>query len=200
MSIIFHCTKLLSSKCNSSWVVAIKQNANFKYQPPAILVLFVFHKNSLIKSCSFSEDLTEYKVSWSCIYCKFCIHLRSLNVCRFGMVAAAAFKLWHRGHLQRHDLTTEFHNYLKIGSQIYGGGGGGRQTDRRVISLAYMFPLGPKVECYPSFASKILDFIYHCTRWGLPKWLPRGPGGSSQGTADIHSVNCYNRQVSSCEV
>jgi hypothetical protein len=45
--------------------MAIKQNVNFKFQP------------------------SEYKTSWPYIdWCKFCIHLRSLNISNFGMVAA----------------------------------------------------------------------------------------------------------------
>jgi hypothetical protein len=40
LSAIFHCTKFRLSECKGSWVVAIKQNADFKMQPSAILVLF----------------------------------------------------------------------------------------------------------------------------------------------------------------
>jgi hypothetical protein len=66
MSITFHCTKLRLRKCNGSWVVAIKQNVNFKYLSPAIFVFFsVFRKNGFITCCSSSEYLSEYKISWS---------------------------------------------------------------------------------------------------------------------------------------
>jgi hypothetical protein len=58
-----------------------------------MIVFFVFRKNDLIKSCSSSEDLYEYKISWSYAnWYKFCIHLKSLNVRHFGMVAATALK------------------------------------------------------------------------------------------------------------
>jgi hypothetical protein len=50
---------------------------------------FAFRKSGIIKSCSSSEDLTEYKISWPYVdWCKFYIHLKGLNVHHFGMVAA----------------------------------------------------------------------------------------------------------------
>jgi hypothetical protein len=53
----------------------------------AMFVFFVFDKNCLIKSCSSFEVLSVYKISWSHVdWCKFCIHLRSLNVRHFEMV------------------------------------------------------------------------------------------------------------------
>jgi hypothetical protein len=42
MFTIFQCIKLCLSKCKSSWVVAVKQNVNVKYQPPAMFVSFLF--------------------------------------------------------------------------------------------------------------------------------------------------------------
>jgi hypothetical protein len=53
------------------------------------------------------------------------------------MVAATALKTWRRGHLQWHDLRTEFHKNLAVGSEVDRGD---RHTDRMVISLAYFFP------------------------------------------------------------
>jgi hypothetical protein len=38
--------------------------------------------------------------------------------CHFGMVAATALILWPRGNLQWHDLPTEFHKNLPIGSEV----------------------------------------------------------------------------------
>jgi hypothetical protein len=58
------------------------------------------------------------------------------------MVAATALKLWSLSHLQWHDLPTEFHKNLPIGSEVYSGD---RQTHGMVISLAHIFPLGRKV-------------------------------------------------------
>jgi hypothetical protein len=53
-----------------------------------------FHKNGLIKSFSYSEDLSEYKFSWSYVeWCKFCIHLRRLNVRHFEMFGAMELKV-----------------------------------------------------------------------------------------------------------
>jgi hypothetical protein len=80
MSMISYCTKVHLSKCNGSWVVSTKQAMNFKNQTAAMFVFFVFDKNGLIKSCSSFEDLSVQKISWSHVeWCKFCIHLRSLN-------------------------------------------------------------------------------------------------------------------------
>jgi hypothetical protein len=60
---------------------------NYNIQTAAMFVFFVFDKNGLIKSSSYFEDLSVYRISWSDVdWCKFCIHLRSLNVRHFGMV------------------------------------------------------------------------------------------------------------------
>jgi hypothetical protein len=87
MSMISYYTKVHLSKCNGSWVVPTKRTMNFNIQTAAMFVFFVFDKNGFIKSCSSFEDLSLYKVSWSHVdWCKFRIHLRSLNVHYFGMV------------------------------------------------------------------------------------------------------------------
>jgi hypothetical protein len=84
---IFYYTKVHLSKCNGSWVVSTKHTMSFNIQLAAMLVFFVFDKIGLIKSCSSFEDLSVYKMSWSHVdWCKFYIHLRSLNVRHFGMV------------------------------------------------------------------------------------------------------------------
>jgi hypothetical protein len=94
MSIIFQCAKRRLPKCNGSWVVAIKPNVKFKYQPLAMYVFLVFHENGPNKSCSPSEGLSKYKIPWSYVeWCKFCFYLRSSNVRNFGMVAATALKI-----------------------------------------------------------------------------------------------------------
>jgi hypothetical protein len=104
---------------------------NFNIQTAGMFVLFVFDKNSLIKSCSSFEDLSVYKISWSHVdWCKFCIHLRSLNVSHIGMLEVTGLKVWRRGYLQWHDLPTEFHKNLPIGSKVIRGD---TQTDRLVI-------------------------------------------------------------------
>jgi hypothetical protein len=60
---------------------------NFDIQTVAMFVFFVFDKNGLIKSCSSFEDLSVFKISWSHVdWCKFCVHLRSLNVRHFGIL------------------------------------------------------------------------------------------------------------------
>jgi hypothetical protein len=84
---ISYYSKVHLSKCNGSRVVSTKQTMNFIIQTAAMFVFFVFDKTSLIKSCSSFKDLSVYKISWSHVdWCKFCIHLRSLNVRHFEMV------------------------------------------------------------------------------------------------------------------
>jgi hypothetical protein len=53
------------------------------------------------------------------------------------MVEGTGLKGRHRGHLQWHDLSTEFHKNLPIGSKVIRGD---RQTDRHdLISLTFLF-------------------------------------------------------------
>jgi hypothetical protein len=67
---------------------------NFSIQTAAMLVFFVFKKNYLLKTCLSLEDLSVYKISCSLVdWCKFCIHLRSLNVRHFGMVEGMGLKI-----------------------------------------------------------------------------------------------------------
>jgi hypothetical protein len=90
---ISYYAKVHLSECNGSWVVSTKQTPNFNIQTAAMFVLFVFDKNGFIKSCSSFEDLSVYKISWSHVdWCKFCIHLRNLNVRHFGMVGDTGLK------------------------------------------------------------------------------------------------------------
>jgi hypothetical protein len=49
---------------------------------------------------------------------KFCIHLRNLKVCHFGTVETMKLKIQLRGHLQWHDIDTEFHKVLTLGSKV----------------------------------------------------------------------------------
>jgi hypothetical protein len=114
---------------------------NFKR--PTSSHFFVFRESGLTKSCSSSEGLSEYKISWFYIdLCKFYSHLKSLNVFHFGMVAATALKLRSRSHLQWHGLPTEVHKNQSVGPELDRED---RHTERMVISLAYLFPLGRNV-------------------------------------------------------
>jgi hypothetical protein len=100
------------------------QNVKFKFQPSAMFPFFVFSRKScLIKFFLSSEDLSEYKISWSYfnLY-NYYIHLKSLNVRHFGMDAATILKLWRRGHVQWYDFSTEFHKSLPTGSEVNAGG------------------------------------------------------------------------------
>jgi hypothetical protein len=92
MSMISYYTKVHLSKCNGSWVVSTKKLwiLTFNWPPCSF---FFFDKNNLFKSCSSFEDLSVYKIPWSHFdWCKFCIHLRSLNVRQFGMVEGTRLK------------------------------------------------------------------------------------------------------------
>jgi hypothetical protein len=90
---ISYYTKVHLSKCKGSWVVSTKQTMNYNIQTAARFVFFIFNKNGLIKSCSSFEDVSVYKLSWSHVdWCKFCIHLRSLNVRHFVMVEDTGLK------------------------------------------------------------------------------------------------------------
>jgi hypothetical protein len=42
MPMIFYCTRLRLSKCNSSQVVSIKQDINFNIQPPHVCIFVHF--------------------------------------------------------------------------------------------------------------------------------------------------------------
>jgi hypothetical protein len=112
----------------------------FKFQLPTMFLIFVFRKIGLINSCLYSDDLSEYKISWSYVgWCKFHTHLKSLNVRHFGMVAATALKLRHRGHLQWHDLPTKFQKIYQLVQRLRGVGHRAQtetETDRMAISLA----------------------------------------------------------------
>jgi hypothetical protein len=58
-----------------------------------MFVFLVFGTNGVFKSCSSFDDLSVYKSLWSHVeWCKFCIHLRSLNVLHFGIVEDTGLK------------------------------------------------------------------------------------------------------------
>jgi hypothetical protein len=70
-----------------------KKIPNVNIQTAAMFVFFVSDKNILIKIGSSFEDLSVYKISWSHVdWCKFCIHLRRLNVRHFGTVEDTGLK------------------------------------------------------------------------------------------------------------
>jgi hypothetical protein len=81
MSMVFQCTKLHLTACNSSWVLSIKQNVNFNFEPPASSYFLDSRKSALTKSCSLSEDLSAYNIlRYHAELCKFCTHLSSLKI------------------------------------------------------------------------------------------------------------------------
>jgi hypothetical protein len=144
MSMIFNYTKVHLSKCNGSWVLSTKQNTNFNIQTAAMFVFFIFGKNGVTKSCSSFEDLLVYKISWSHVdWCKFCIHLRSLNVHHFGKLKGYGIKNY--GVEVTFNGMTSLLNFIKI-YQLVQKLLGGTHTDRRtnrltggLITLTYLF-------------------------------------------------------------
>jgi hypothetical protein len=59
-----------------------------------MFVFLVFSENCAVKSCSLIDDQSAYDVSWFYFdWCKFRVHLRSFNVCHFGMVEATGLNI-----------------------------------------------------------------------------------------------------------
>jgi hypothetical protein len=72
-----------------------KINVNFKLQPPAVHVIWIYRKSGPVKIRLSFSDLSAYTMSWSDVaWCKFCTHLRSLNVRHFRMIKANGFKTY----------------------------------------------------------------------------------------------------------
>jgi hypothetical protein len=104
-----------------------------------MFVFFVFDKNGLMKSCSSFEDLLAYKIPWSHVdWCKFCIHLRSLNAHHFGMVEGTGLKKY--GVEVTFNGMISLLNFIKIYQLVQRLLGG--HTDRQagdLISLTFLF-------------------------------------------------------------
>jgi hypothetical protein len=139
MSMIFYYTKLHLSKCNGSWVVSTKQTMNFNILTAAMFVFFLTKMVSL----KVVHPLNIYQ------YTKF--HVPALNGASFTSISEVwtsailewlkvrDWKVWRRGHLQWHDIPTEFHKNLPIGSKVIEGD---TQTDGQtgtLISLTFLF-------------------------------------------------------------
>jgi hypothetical protein len=65
MPMIFRFAKLCLSNCSGLRVVSVKENVNFKFELPTMFILLVSYKSGLNRSCSSSEDIPAYKISWS---------------------------------------------------------------------------------------------------------------------------------------
>jgi hypothetical protein len=134
ISMIFYYTKLHLTNCNGPWVFSIKQNMNFNFQPAATFIFVVFDKKMVLlkvvhplkiyQHTKFHgptlTDATFASTSevWTRAILK-CLKVRDWNV-------------WYRGHPQWHDLRTEFHKNLPIGSKVIRGE---TQTDRQTYRL-----------------------------------------------------------------
>jgi hypothetical protein len=94
MSMIFHCPILRLSKGSGLWRLR-KQNVNLNFQLPVMIprpLLFVA-KVVLLKCIHLLKIYPHIKFHSSTLTCKFCIHLRSLNVHNIGMVDATGLKI-----------------------------------------------------------------------------------------------------------
>jgi hypothetical protein len=59
-----------------------------------------------------------------------------MNVSLFGIFDAKGLKVWRRGHPHWHDVLTEFHKNLQIGSKLLKERH--RPAERIVISFAFL--------------------------------------------------------------
>jgi hypothetical protein len=138
------CTKLHMSKHNGSRVLSIKWNVYLNFQPPTMFIFFlVFHKSVITKTCLSFEDLSAYKIIWSYIdWCKFCIHLRILNVTFFN---GCSYGIKNYGVEVTFNGMTSLLNVIKI-YQLVQKFKGWEEWERNnmVIPLADIFPLGRK--------------------------------------------------------
>jgi hypothetical protein len=95
---------------------------------------------------------------WSHDWCRFCIHLRSLKHLPFWNGWSYGIKkLWHPGHHRWHDLPTEFHEILLIGSEVISGWHIDRWTERQhgdLISFTCFFK-----------GSRLKQGFIYCYRW-----------------------------------
>jgi hypothetical protein len=66
-------------------------------------------------------------------WCRFCIHLKSLNLHHFKTVETLGQNLRRRSHLQWHDLPDDFYENLPFGLKVISEGHID-WTDRLVIS------------------------------------------------------------------
>jgi hypothetical protein len=90
--------------CKLDWIDETKQEKH---------VFFFFHKNGRIKCCSSFKYLSEYRISWSHVdWCKFCIHLRNLNVWHFGTIEVTELKYMALNLPSMEWLPTKFYKYL----------------------------------------------------------------------------------------
>jgi hypothetical protein len=94
-----------------------------------MFVFLAFSKSGLIELVN-PLNMSAYKIAWPHgDWCKFYVHLRSLNVSHFGMVEAKRLKIWCQGHLQWHDVPTKFLKIHQLVQNLIGGGD--RHTEGR---------------------------------------------------------------------
>jgi hypothetical protein len=108
---------------------------NFNFHSPSTFIFLFVHKNGPNKSCQSFGDVSAHKISLFHVdWYKFCIHLKSLNVRHFGMVASTGLKKRRRGR-----LPAEFRENPLISSEVISGG---TQIDRQhgdIINLTFFF-------------------------------------------------------------
>jgi hypothetical protein len=145
VGLILHFTKLHSSECNGLWVFITKVNVNFKIQPPTMFVFLFSRKSGLFNSCSSPEDLSEHNISWSCVdWCKFCIHLRSLNVRHFWNCWSQSIRNY-RAEVIFNGMTLLINFINTVSTNWFKSWWG--QTDKQDCDLiSLFFPLRTKVD------------------------------------------------------
>jgi hypothetical protein len=101
-----------------------------------MFVFLAFHKSGVIKSCSASEDLSAYKISWP--------HADGESFTSTSEVSTSTilewlklhdYKLWCQGYIQWLDLLTEYHTNLPIGTKVHRGDTHRQEGD--LISLLF---------------------------------------------------------------
>jgi hypothetical protein len=127
ISTLFHRTKLRLSKCNGWWIITIKQDVNCKFQLPTMFVLFVIAVVVLFKVVHHLKIYQNKKLHGPTLTSASFAPISEVWTSAIFEVIAKALKIMASRSLQWHDLPTEFHKNLPIGSNT--------QTDRMIIYL-----------------------------------------------------------------
>jgi hypothetical protein len=158
MSIIFNFVKLLSPKCNGSWVVSIKQDVSFKFQPPVMFVFLFSAKVVLLKVVHPQKIYQHTKFHGPTFTGK--------TFASTSEVWTSAIFEWRYGVIN-YGVKVTFNgrasllNSIKIYHFVQKLIGGQTDTDKMVTSLVYIFPLGSKVGYNKSTGvSKLPSSIY----------------------------------------
>jgi hypothetical protein len=140
MSTISYCIKLHLFKCNDSWIVSIKQNMNFDFQPCSTYVLFLFCTKIVLLKVNHLQIYQHIKFNVPRWLAHVLYPPQKSALGHFEMVEATGLKVRRWGNLQRRKLPSEFHKSKLIGSNVIGVETRAyRRTDTMVISTPH-FP------------------------------------------------------------